>query len=336
MRTTKTILFVLIISIIFFSCKRNPLTVDISNIDKEIEVVRFEKKLFSETDSLKSMVKLYNNYPDFFNLFTYKVINIGGINDEMFPDLMNRFLTDTMILNVKTMVEQEFDDFEKIENQLIKAFKYYQFHFPEKEIPTIYTCISGFNQSVFTAENIIGISLDKYLGKDCDYYKQLSTVPMYKTPNMHPEKIVSDVAYAWGVTEFEDIEKTTNLLANIIHQGKIMYFVDALLPEMHDTLKIGYTKEKLEWCHENEAQMWLYLVDKKMLYSNKRMDILRYINDGPTTTGFPLESPARTGIWLGWQIVRQYMKKNPETTVNELMENTNYQGILNDSGYFPE
>ena len=82
--------------------------------------------------------------------------------------------------------------------------------------------------------------------------------------------------------------------------------------------------------------MWNYLVEQKMLYSNKRMDILRYLNDGPYTTGFPLESPSRTGIWIGWQIIREYMKKYKEVTLEELMNKNDYQQILNDSRYYPE
>ena len=122
----------------------------------------------------------------------------------------------------------------------------------------------------------------------------------------------------------------------MIYQGKLMYFMDALMPDMNDTLKIGYTKKQLNWCKKNEAQMWLNLVENKRLYSNKRMDIIRYINDGPYTNGFPLESPARTGIWIGWQIVRKYMKEHPEITVPQLMQDSDYQQILNDSKYFPE
>jgi uncharacterized protein YjaZ len=82
--------------------------------------------------------------------------------------------------------------------------------------------------------------------------------------------------------------------------------------------------------------MWGFLIEKKLLFSNQRMDIVRYINDGPTTSSFPLESPARTGVWLGWQIVRKYMDKNPEITLPELMKNNDYQAILNASGYFPQ
>jgi len=327
-----------IITLSFFSCKRNPLKVDISNISQEVEVVRFEDLLFipEGKDTLEEMAEISNEYPDFFNLYTYRIIQIGGIDDENFKDMMSLFLTDTLINNVKQKADSVFYDFPKLEKGLKKAFKYYSYHFPDKELPTIYTYISGFNQSVVTAENIIGISLDKYLGRDCSYYQQLSTTPQYKIMNMHKDKILSDVAYAWGITEFENPDRATNLLANMVQKGKIMYMVDAMLPDTQDSLKIGYTGQQLEWCKMNEPQMWTYLIEKKMLYSSKRMDIIRYINDAPSTSGFPTDSPGRTGVWIGWQIVRQYMKKHPEITLPELMENYDFQKILNESGYSPE
>lgn len=334
----KTYFFLIIIIIFLASCNRNPLKVDISEIETEIEIVRFDQEIFELPlqDTLAELTSLRSKYPDFFDLFTWKVIGIGGIEEEHFPEIMGEFLTDTMIVNVKSLVENEFSDFKKTEEELVEAFKYFQYHFPEKELPTIFTMISGFNQSVVTAENIIGVSLDKYMGRDFSYYKQLSNVPLYKIKNMHPQKLVSDVVYAWGMTEFDERGSTTTLLDHIVHQGKLMYFVDAMLPEVHDTLKIGYTAEQLKWCKNNEPQMWNFLVERKMLYSNKRMDILRFINDGPYTTGFPVESPGRSGVWIGWQIVRQYMKKHREVSVSELMKNTDYQQILNDSRYYPE
>jgi len=333
----KHLFFVFLLAIIIFACKRNPLKVNVSNIKSNIEIVRFGDELFSfqSSDTLNEIVNLSNTHPDFFNLFTYRIIRIGGVGDDEFADLIMQFLTDTMILNVRNLVHNEFSDFAETEKQLRKAFKYFQYHFPDKQLPTIYAYTSGFNQSVVTAENIIGISLDKYLGRNCSYYQQLSTTPQYKITNMHKNKLVSDIAFAWGMTEFDASNKTTNLMHNIIQNGKLMYFVDALLPETHDSLKIGYTAKQLEFCINNEAQMWNQLVEDKMLFSNKRMDIIRYINDGPGTSGFPQQSPGRTGVWLGWQIVRQYMLTHPEITLPELMQNNNYQQILNDSEYFP-
>ena len=153
--------------------------------------------------------------------------------------------------------------------------------------------------------------------------------------NMYKERIPSDVAFAWAITEFEDQNSATSLLDNMVEKGKMMYLVDAMLPDTPDSLKIGYTETQLEWCEANEPAMWTYLIEQKMLYSTKRMDIVRYINDAPSTSGFPVESPGRSGVWIGWQIVRQYMKKHPDITLSELMSNKDYQKILNESEYDP-
>jgi len=336
MKTLKYLLPVIFLTLLF-SCKQHPLQVKLAGNEKEIEIIRFDNALFTTgyTDT-SAVVALANKYPGFFDLYTYRIIQIGGLGDSLFFDRLAYFITDSMITEIRKKTDELFANTKEIEKELKIAFKYYQYHFPDKEIPAVYFYISGFNQSVVTAEKIIGVSLDKYLGRDCEWYRQLSSTPQYKIANMHKLKIASDVAYAWGVTEFENAGKTTTLLDNMIYQGKLMYFVDALLPEMHDSLKIGYSELQLEWCKKNEAEMWSQLIEHKMLYSNNRMDIVRYTNPSPTTSGFPLESPGRTGVWIGWQIVRQYMKKHKELKLNDLMQNTDYQQILNDSKYFPE
>lgn len=337
MKVLKYLVLIIFLSPIIFGCKPNPLKVDISGIEKNVEFVRFDKLLFpvNINDTLQYFLNLRNDFPEFFDLFTYKIIQIGGVDDDQFMDLIQGFMNDTLILEIKNEVEKEFSDLPKTEKEINKAFKYFQYHFPDKEIPIVYFYFSGFNQSVVTAENIIGISLDKYLGRDCEYYKRLNSTPQYKVLNMHKAKIASDVAYAWAITEFGQNDNATTLLDNMVYQGKIMYMVDAMLPEIHDSLKIGYTADQLKWCKNNEAQMWAQLIEHKKLFSNNRMDIVRYINNSPSTSGFPLESPGRTGVWIGWQIVRKYMKLNPEVTLPELMNNNDYQQLLNDSQYLP-
>lgn len=329
---------VLSIVLISTSCRKNRLKVDLTNSNKSIEIIDFHKDVFAmDTASPgQALAKLSEANPDFFNLFTYKIIRVGGLKDSTLIGHFKMFLKDTMIQHVNRLTNEKFGDKREISEKLNQAFKYYQYWFPEKPLPKVYYYISGFNQSVVTAENTIGIGLDKYLGRDCKYYPMLNNIPNYKIQNMHPGKIVPDAVYAWGMTEFGDSQEATTLLSNMIHNGKLMYFMDAMMPEVHDSLKIGYSKKQLDWCKKNEAEMWGYLVEHKLIFSNQRMDIVRYINDGPTTSSFPLDSPARTGIWLGWQIVRKYMAKHPEVTVPELMKMTDYQNILNESGYFPE
>jgi hypothetical protein len=152
---------------------------------------------------------------------------------------------------------------------------------------------------------------------------------------MHPEKIVADAMYAWAVTEWPKADNANSLLSQMIHEGKMMYFLDAMLPQMHDSLKIGYTKKQLDFCRKDEASMWTFLAEHKLLFTTDRMSIKRYIDDGPYTSSFTEKSPARTGVWIGWQIIRSFMAKHPEKKLPDLMSNNDFQGILNQSGYQP-
>jgi len=161
-------------------------------------------------------------------------------------------------------------------------------------------------------------------------------IPKYKTQNMVPQKIVPDVFYAWAITEFPFNENTNNLLSNMVYQGKLLYFTEAMNPNLPDSIIIGYTSQQLNWCKQNEANMWAYLAEKRLLYNSERLELRKYIGDGPFTNTFSHESPGRTGVWLGWQIVRSYMNKNHSTSLNDLMEMNNAQEILNNSAYFPE
>jgi len=324
---------------ILTSCKRNRLNINTSDINIKLEVTRFDQELFNiPTKSLEfdsDLEQLRNANPDFFDLFTYRMIQIGGIEDSMFFNEMNLFLNDSMIIDIETLVENEFGNFSATLKEITQAFKYYRYHFREKEIPNIYTCISGFNQSVVVAENLIGVSLDKYLGDECLYYEMLA-IPQYKQQKMYKKRLPVDMMYAWAKSDFVKSNNESNLLSHMIYEGKLLYFIDAMFPKMHDTIKIGYTAKQLDWCKKNEAQMWTVLVENRRLYTSGRMDIKRIIDESPFTNGFPPESPGRAGVWIGWQIVRKFMEKYPHVTLPQLMNLNDSQKILNDSKYYPE
>jgi len=276
---------------------------------------------------------LKNSYGEFFDIFTYRMIAIGGVEQPNFPELLYSFVSDTLIRKLELNVAQKIDTFQ-LRKELETAFKHYKYYFPEKEIPVVYTCISGFNQSVVISEKLIGVSLDKYMGAESPFYEQLG-LPVYKRKNMHPAKMLPDMMQAWSDAEWPKAEKDNSLLSHMIQQGKVLYFMDSMLPDLNDTLKVGFTQKQSEFCQKTEAKMWTYLAEHKMLFTTDRMSIKRFIDDGPYTPTFSEESPARTGVWLGWQIVRSYMKQNKDIKLADLLNNTDYQSILNQSGYQP-
>ena len=336
MRSAKVV-FGLCMTILVVSCGERRERINLSAIREEVSFVRYDEELFAlgATPSTEGLLGLREKYPEFTDLYTWQVLQTGGVTDSSGRASLSEFLSDPVTGKLKELTEKEFDDLQPLKKELVNGFKRYRHYFPEKPLPTIYFCISGFNESIFTTEKMMGISLDKYLGSGCTYYSLLD-LPKYKLRKMIPPMIVSEAVYTWGLTEFEPGPEATTLADHIVHQGKLMVFVEKLLPSAADSLRMGFTEKQLLWCRMNEALMWNYLVEHKLLFSSRQMDIVRYINDGPTTNGFPPESPARTGVWLGRQIVREYLKRNPEVTLQELMANRNYRQILNGSSYSPQ
>jgi gliding motility-associated lipoprotein GldB len=330
----KLIFFLLIVSGLV-SCKRNPMKVDVSNISIHLKIKHLDADLLNlKADEIATAIpSLKNSYGDFFDIFTYQMIAIGGTDQSNFTQMLNSFITDTIVQQAKASVAQNIDTL-RFRKELETAFKHYKYYFPEKEIPAIYTCISGFNQSIVVAQNLLGVSLDNYLGSQSQFYEKLG-LPAYKRRNMRSEKLVPEIMQAWADTEWPRPDKENTLFSNMIQQGKVLYFLDAMFPEMNDTLKIGYTEKQMVFCRKNETKMWTYLAEHKMLFTTDRMSIKRFIDDAPYTASFSEESPGRSGAWIGWQIVRAYMKSHPEVKLPNLMNNPNFQEILNQSGYQP-
>ena len=150
------------------------------------------------------------------------------------------------------------------------------------------------------------------------------------------EAIVPDCMKGWATSEFEYDNSQKDLLSKMVYNGKILYFMDALLPHIENSRKIGYTSDQIIWCKHNESNIWAFFIEHKLLYSTDHAENIKYIGEAPFTPGFPEGSPGRVGQWLGWQIVRAYMDNNPDVSLSELMEEENdAQKILTKSKYKP-
>ncbi len=326
----------LILLVTFTACKNDPLKVDISGIDHETRIERFDRELFTmDFDTLDEAIPyFYQQYGDFFDVFNVHVINIGPASQKFYGAYLSMFINDPQNREVYDYTREIFADLDETNGMLTDAFKRYLFHFPDSTVPEVVGFVSRFNHKLFTVENYIGVGLDQYLGRDCPYYDMLAT-PKYLQYNMYPGKIPSDVAYVWATANFPYNDSIDNLLNRMIYQGQLLYFTDALLPGVADSIKIGFTPDQMKFCRNNEKQMWTYLVEHKLLFSTDPLTIKKLTEDAPTTYYFPGESPGRAAVWLGWNIVREYARRNPGLSVAEIMANDDYQEILRMARYNP-
>lgn len=331
--------FLLIIS--QYSCKRDRLQVDVSSVKVDIQVERMEKDLFSlDPSAIRSSIpSLEAKYGKAFQAFSYSV-NAGEIADTSFPGLLVDFCTDKLNNEVYQKVSEAFPDAGFIEAGLEDAFRHYRYYFPSREVPQVFTSITGFNRSIITlaGEPVLGIGLELYLGSGCKYYTELGIYD-YMAARMNSYNIIPDCMYAWALRdwEFEAARYAAdNVFSRIIHEGKVKYFERCMLPDTRDTLIFGFSGDQMKFCRNNEAQMWKYLVEHNLLYSTDQMVIRKLTGEGPFTSFFTTESPGRSGIWIGYRIVEAYMMRNPSVTLEQLMSDPDYQGILERARYNPQ
>lgn len=301
-----------------------------------LKIERFDLDLlgYKKVPEAATLSELRKKYPLFFDLFTRNVINIGDSSNPQLGTLLRDFVQDPEINRIYEEVQKNVGGLEEAEKSLSDAFGRYQYFFPEKKIPRLVSVVSGFNYQNIASENFLAIGLEFYLGREHRYYPMLQ-YPEYKTKLLSKEYLACDAVKSWIITEFEDNADKKNLLSQMIFQGKILYLMDQLMPEAADSIKWSFSEKNLQWMEEQESMIWKFWIDKKLLFNNKAIETMKYINEGPFTPGMPREAPARVAVWTGLQIVESYMKKHPEIGPAQLMKIKDAATLLNQSGYKP-
>jgi hypothetical protein len=305
------------------------LSIDTSDVDiSPVKIHRYEEALFSiDPDSLKvGLKKIRPAFPVFLD---------ADLDDTLNLIQMHEFITNPLNIGLYQDVVFKYPNLESFDAEFTDSFKRFKYFFPEKEVPEIFSYVSGLLYEMpvqFISGDMI-IALDMYLGKGLETYRRMG-LPLYKVERMNENYIVRDGI--WELYYYHFLKKPgKNVLERMIEEGKQLYFLDAMLPELADNIKTGYTEDQLLWCEANEKNIWAFMIENNLLYSSNSNTLRKFFTDGPFSNDFSQESPARIGAWLGWQIVRAYMKNNPKISLEKLFLQEDAQEILMKSGYKP-
>jgi uncharacterized protein YjaZ len=313
------------------------LDVDVSNVKvPELTINRLEQDVFNiDTDDINGATKkLEVKYGTFYKAYYTGILNNGGIHDTDYAAKLKRFISDKDMRNAYKDCQSVYPDVNYLKDEFTKTFKYYKHYFPNKNIPKVVTMMSGFNYPVAPLDSTLGIGLEMYLGSNSIYYKMLA-FPKYKSMFMNKENIMPDVIRQWTLNTFPYNMNKSDFLSQMIYMGKILYLTDALIPDFADTLKIQYSKKQMQYCTQNEFNIWSYFISQKKLYTTDQAEIMKFTADGPFTSALSKDAPPRIAYWVGLRIVKQYMDKNPDITMQQLMDETDAQKILTKAKYKP-
>lgn len=308
---------------LFYACRpegtKKPL--DTSGIQIHFKSVRFDREIKSmDTNHLQSEIaRVRSKYPAFGKVFFDHLVGYGDLDEKRYLENFHHFLTYKDYANLYDTIQKHFPNTDKTNRALKTLFKNISFFYPEENFSNVYYFYSGLNfWSAVMVDSGVAIGLDMYLGKDFPYYASVR-LSDYELPYRSPEYIPRDVARSFYQSKFETDPSGKTLLHLMIEKGKEMYFIENVLRDKSDAHLMNYTDEQEKWCKDNERLIYNFFIQRNLLYSGQWQEILPFINEGPTTNGMPRESPGNIGTWLGWQIVRSYMKNHSKTTLNQLL-----------------
>ncbi len=312
--------FLLLISLLISCNDKNKNTVDVSHLNGDFEISRFDVDFYKTTKATLAVVK--KKYPLLFPSITSDSIWLSKINDKDEQELF-------------TETQKIFPNLSEEKKQLTALFKHIKYYNPKFKAPNVITLLSNidYKNRVIYTDSLLLISLDAYLGKKHPFY---ADYPDYIRENNHKNHLVVDVAEAFIKQQFPP-NTNRRFIDRMIYEGKKMYLLDMYLPLVSDKEKIGYTEDKQSWIEANEEQVWRYFIENELLYATSGKLTKRFIENAPFSKFYLAHdnlSPGRVGVWIGWEIVRSYMEHNNVSLQQLIKENTD--DLLKKSKYKPK
>lgn len=300
------------------------------NID--VKILRYDQDIFNlDVNNLsEGVIKLTEKYP------TY-LIDKSICTHPEFLENLQKYLSDPIIVDIYKQVQKMFPNLNQLETEMKKGFSYFLVYFPKEKIPQIITIVPGIDlqmPSLYIYDDIVYINLDMYLGNTSSHYNKFG-IPKYISERFDQKYLMVDLFKKAMVYKILPDQVPMTLLEHMIIEGKKLYFTEMMLPKTKQEDIIGYSEEKFKWAETFYPNVWGYLVENNLLFSKEQDPIRKYIEEAPFSKPFGNPSPGRIGQFLGWKIVQEYMKNNPDVTLENLMKTTDLQLILNRSAFKP-
>ncbi|WP_020607088.1 hypothetical protein [Spirosoma spitsbergense] len=305
---------------LFASCQKS----------EDIAFVRLDKQL-SSSKSPDSIRALLNQYPAVAQL--YFNANGAGNDTALVHELTNR-ASNPDLLTFNQQVQNQFGDMADLRAELAGAFSNIKKDFPDFNSPNVVTVVTGFmGPDLVVTDSLIVIGLDYFAGPKAKYRPQGPEYPQYILRRYAKDYIVPAIVFAISDKYNATNRTDQTMLADMIYYGKGYVFTKNMLPEVPDSLIIGYSDKQLTQTFNAQDVVWAYFIDNQLLYQTNPAIKQRYLNERPFTAEIGQAAPGAIGRWLGWRIVGKYHDEHPGVSIAELMRNADARQIFEQSGY---
>ena len=328
------ILTIFAICLMMASCQKNDpaykAKLDITPKPYNLEFDRYEEVLFN-LDTNDFQVELMNVQD------RYRVFLSGDLNNLDAVQYLKDFATDPFSITLYEKVKAVFSDLKQIEPVVEDVFAHFHHYYPEIELPKkAFTCITGIHPDeppVQIIDDQLVISLDWYLD-DEELYDQIG-MPRYMSLRRNVSTLAKEVAEQLYMYYLYEWRKQGQIVGEMVFYGRRDFFVEAMCPELPDSVLLGYSSKQWQWAVENEGQVWADIVGNRRLYDASLDAYMMFFGDGPFTQAYSNDAPSRLGEFFGLNISRSYFSNN-EVSLQDLMQRKDLQNVFQDSGYKPK
>lgn len=176
----------------------------------------------------------------------------------------------------------------------------------------------GNPRPIVKVDTILLIALNHYLGADHPGYAQWAS---YRRREKTPEMLPYDIAAALAATRhpMEHADKRPTLLSWMLYEGALVEARMRLVPEAQLDMALGWAPEQLEFAKGHLPKIWEEMQVRRLLYDTDPLTIDRYIASAPSTALLNSQTPGRIGRYVGYAIVRAYLKRHPDASLPYLL-----------------
>lgn len=328
-----------------FACQSDDIepVPDVSDIQVNVELRRFERDLFSlDTNNLAAeLERLESNYPQFSQIYFNRILRSKdpAVAPQGHVDYVRGFLQHPAVRQLYDTTMIAYPELTDIREEYRQAFRFFKHYFPEQPVPSVTTFISEYTIGAFIYENnALGVGLDFFLGAEYPYLRynpNNSNFSAYLTRTFNRDHLVAKSLTPLVEDLLGPPPAGGRMLDMMVHNGKKLYLLDRLLPFHPDSVIMEVTGEQMDWLLNNELEIWAYFLQEDLLYSSEWQDIRKFVEYSPHSPGMPPEAPGRTANFTGWRIVRAYMQRHPQASMQDLIELRDAQALLDRSRYKP-
>jgi hypothetical protein len=253
-------------------------------------------------------------------------------NDTVLAQNLLRRIKNPYIDSLLQDVEKEFGDMNDLKTEFENTFARIRTYDPGFPNPRIQTLVTGFGSAeMIVSDTLIIIGLDFYAGPDASF--RPNDFPDYILERFQKEYIIPAsvliLSNAYISSDYTDF----TMLADMIYYGKKYQFTKEMMPCTKDSLIIWYSEKQLRDINDNKQLIWANFLQNELLYETNHINKEKFLGERPNTYEISAICPGRIGAWVGWEILKEYMKRYPDVPLQQIMEEPDAQKIFNNSKY---